>query len=204
MEPKILELSRYIKYSMIPIRKKISNVSNIGDGTVDNDEFNKLDNVSGDLIGTTGTQTLTNKDISSVTNALPSTITQSLVQAQFGAIITVDGRYLRRSEIAAGTEIDSVGTPDHGRPDAAWVIPYDCTLVRVGWQQDHTSNEHTIRIYKTVGTEIASFLTGAYHGTESLNIPLLQDDWIYVQLSSLSLPVSVMVTIYALVDTPTP
>jgi hypothetical protein len=55
---------------MIPIRSKISNVLDIGDGTVDNDEFNKLNNVSGDLVGTTGTQTLTNKTINSSNNTV--------------------------------------------------------------------------------------------------------------------------------------
>jgi hypothetical protein len=189
---------------MIPIRKKISNVSNIGDGTVDNDEFNKLDNVSGDLVGTTGTQTLTNKDLSSVTNTFPSANSSTLVQAQFGASVSALSRYLRRAEVAFGGSIDSAGAPAYGRPDAAWVIPYDCTLVECGWQQD-TTDVHDIRIHKTVGTELDSFSTGAYNGTEPLNIPLLADDWIYVQIvSNLPDPVRFMVTIYAQVDTPIP
>jgi hypothetical protein len=192
---------------MIPIRKKINNVLNIGDGTVDNAEFNKLNNVSGDLVGTTGTQTLTNKDFSSGTNTLPSITTQSLVQAEFGATITTIARYLRRAEIASGTEITvaEVASPTHGRPHAAWTIPYDCTLVRASWQQDHASNEHTIIIWKTVGTAIATFPTGAYHGTEPLNIPLLKDDWVYISVDGSEpseLPVRVMATLYALVDTP--
>lgn len=58
--------------------------SKIADGSVSNTEFEKLDGISGDIVGTTDTQTLTNKDLSSSTNTFPSSLTPLIYVHGFG------------------------------------------------------------------------------------------------------------------------